>query len=230
MPSPQAHEVGIGQVGRVVVGTTRADLDRRLGQVERQRQGRGLLLPRGLACLVPAAGQQVLRDGAEGVELVIALEAPGDSQHHRRPVVHARLEGAPGEHQAVEERDRQAGRLPRGQQAEQARARRAVEEHLVPATRVGHGQHERHPAVDDRHVSDEPGVEDGVQDGGVGHRLVRQALHLRAVGGARRRHRMAHASVSTERSVCSIWSNSGCPMISGGASWTTGSPRSSARQ
>ena len=38
------------------------------------------------------------------------------------------------------------------------------------------------------------------------------------------------ASVSTERRICSISSKWAWPQISGGASWTTGSPRSSARQ
>lgn len=42
--------------------------------------------------------------------------------------------------------------------------------------------------------------------------------------------RMDHASVSTDRRMPSISSNSGWPMISGGANWITGSPRSSARQ
>ena len=40
----------------------------------------------------------------------------------------------------------------------------------------------------------------------------------------------AQARVSTSRRIDSIASNSGCPQISGGASWMTGSPRSSARQ
>ena len=39
-----------------------------------------------------------------------------------------------------------------------------------------------------------------------------------------------HASVSTERRICSISSKCDCSQISGGASWMTGSPRSSARQ
>ena len=43
-------------------------------------------------------------------------------------------------------------------------------------------------------------------------------------------YRWSSAPVSTERSRCSMSSNSGWPMVSGGASWTTGSPRSSARQ
>ena len=38
------------------------------------------------------------------------------------------------------------------------------------------------------------------------------------------------ASVSTERSICSISSNCCWSQINGGATWTTGSPRSSARQ
>jgi hypothetical protein len=41
---------------------------------------------------------------------------------------------------------------------------------------------------------------------------------------------LVQASLSTCRSTCSISSNSACPQISGGATWTTGSPRSSARQ
>ena len=43
-------------------------------------------------------------------------------------------------------------------------------------------------------------------------------------------HMWFSASVRTARSRCSMSSNSGWPMISGGASWITGSPRSSARQ
>ena len=48
-----------------------------------------------------------------------------------------------------------------------------------------------------------------------------------APGGAQN---FARASVSTERRICSISSNSAWPAVSGGASWMTGSPRSSARQ
>ena len=40
----------------------------------------------------------------------------------------------------------------------------------------------------------------------------------------------AQASVRTCGRICSISSNSAWPQISGGATWTTGSPRSSARQ
>ena len=44
------------------------------------------------------------------------------------------------------------------------------------------------------------------------------------------RHSMSQASVSTLRRICSISSKCAWSQISGGASWTTGSPRSSARQ
>ena len=48
---------------------------------------------------------------------------------------------------------------------------------------------------------------------------------------ARRRTQICfHASVSTERRMEVITSNSSSPQVSGGANWTTGSPRSSARQ
>ena len=40
----------------------------------------------------------------------------------------------------------------------------------------------------------------------------------------------SYASLSTERRIASISSNCSSPAISGGASCTTGSPRSSARQ
>ena len=39
-----------------------------------------------------------------------------------------------------------------------------------------------------------------------------------------------HASVSTLRRICSISSKCSWVQVSGGASWMTGSPRSSARQ
>ena len=58
--------------------------------------------------------------------------------------------------------------------------------------------------------------------------LVR-SLHCRW-GMQTRGQRWLGASVSTERSRCSMSSNSAWPIVSGGASWTTGSPRSSARQ
>ncbi len=79
---------------------------------------------------------------------------------------------------------------------------------------------------------------------GVGHLLHLDDLGRTVPPGHRRphgsgpascrwkrlRHSRFHASVSTERRIDSISSNSFCPQISGGASCTTGSPRSSARQ
>jgi hypothetical protein len=50
------------------------------------------------------------------------------------------------------------------------------------------------------------------------------------LAGIRASYRWFRPSVSTERRICSIWPNSGWPIVSGGASWITGSPRSSARQ
>ena len=47
---------------------------------------------------------------------------------------------------------------------------------------------------------------------------------------APRRYIRRHASERTSRSVDAMKSISSCPQISGGDSWTTGSPRSSARQ
>lgn len=74
-------------------------------------------------------------------------------------------------------------------------------------------------------------------------RLLRCALEGREEGGARppevraargrgphRSQSRAQASVRTPRRICSISSNSLGPTVSGGASCTTGSPRSSARQ
>ena len=52
----------------------------------------------------------------------------------------------------------------------------------------------------------------------------------RRVGPERPAHIRSRAPSRTERSRCSMSSNSGCPIVSGGASWMTGSPRSSARQ
>ena len=79
---------------------------------------------------------------------------------------------------------------------------------------------------------------------GVGHLLHLDDLGRAVPPGHRRphdsdpasyrwnrlRHSRFHASVSTERRIDSISSNSFWPQISGGASCTTGSPRSSARQ
>ncbi len=52
--------------------------------------------------------------------------------------------------------------------------------------------------------------------------------HLSAVPA--RTYSSFHASVSVARRICSISSKVDWSEISGGASWTTGSPRSSARQ
>ncbi len=65
---------------------------------------------------------------------------------------------------------------------------------------------------------------------------IARAVSGRRRGGIRRRwasrcrQMRFDASASTPRSFCSISANSAGPMVSGGASWITGSPRSSARQ
>ena len=85
--------------------------------------------------------------------------------------------------------------------------------------------------VDDRDVRDPPRVEHRVE-----RRSVVELLSPAAAGRCARcgltslRQSRDHASVSTERRICSISSNCDWPQISGGASWMTGSPRSSARQ
>ena len=60
--------------------------------------------------------------------------------------------------------------------------------------------------------------------------LVEQALDGEHRQLAYRRTTCSQASVSTPRSTSWISSNCSVSAISGGASWTTGSPRSSARQ
>ena len=79
----------------------------------------------------------------------------------------------------------------------------------------------------------EPGADDRDVGLGVAVERVRRGSAAsswsnQSERGARQRR--AHASVSTPRRICSISSNSAWPQISGGASWMTGSPRSSARQ
>ena len=67
---------------------------------------------------------------------------------------------------------------------------------------------------------------------GIPHRGARGPGRRRyaALPPQRPAHRCASAPSNTERSLAAMSSNSVWPMMSGGASWMTGSPRSSARQ
>ena len=113
-----------------------------------------------------------------------------------------------------------------------------MEEHLVTVAGVGHREDVRASfAIDDRDVRDPGGVQDRVEDGAVGDLLLRQPPDpraRRAVGGVSpavlAAQSRVHASVSTLRRICSISSKCDWSQISGGESWMTGSPRSSARQ
>ena len=89
--------------------------------------------------------------------------------------------------------------------------------------------------VDDSKVRNQTGIKYLMQSSGLGDRILRYATPPCSLGGTRGRymyvaHSTDQASVSTERKMPSISSNSFCPQVSGGASCTTGSPRSSARQ
>ncbi len=100
----------------------------------------------------------------------------------------------------------------------------------------GIGQRERvgrpqpgEPAADDADVDVQVLGEGGAgrQRGRHGLPPQREPLIPRSVP---RRYIRRHASERTSRSVPAMKSISSCPQISGGDSWTTGSPRSSARQ
>jgi hypothetical protein len=82
--------------------------------------------------------------------------------------------------------------------------------------------------VEDRDVGDPAGVENRVKNSPVLDLLLGQPADPGALG--RGTQSRAQASVSTERRICSISSKCDWSQISGGESWITGSPRSSARQ
>ena len=82
----------------------------------------------------------------------------------------------------------------------------------------------REPAADDRYVGI-PITGEGCSRCQVVRNCVVPEADLPVAVYSR-----VHASVRTPRRIPSISSNSGLPIVSGGASWMTGSPRSSARQ
>ena len=110
-----------------------------------------------------------------------------------------------------------------------------MEEHLVTSPRVGDGDDEGLSVGHDGHVGDETGVEYVMQGSRLVDCVIGNAPYPSPWSGPgyMRRvtvQRIFQASVRTERRMPSISSNSFWPEMSGGASCTTGSPRSSARQ
>ena len=110
-----------------------------------------------------------------------------------------------------------------------------MEEDLIVAAGISDGKDEGLAFGHDCHVGYKPGIEYVVKCGNVSHCVIRNATYPGPWSGPGYMNvvvaqRIVQASVSTERKMPSISSNSFWPAISGGASCTTGSPRSSARQ
>lgn len=111
-----------------------------------------------------------------------------------------------------------------------------MEDHVIVPSGIRHGDDVGLAAViPNRDVRDESCVENLLEYLEIRDCLVREAANPGPVGGPGLHalalgQRMLQASVRTLRRMPSISSNSFWPHVSAGASWTTGSPRSSARQ
>ena len=139
--------------------------------------------------------------------------------------MHRRLEDRPGQHETIEQSHGEAGGRTGGERAEQPARRRAVDEYGVAVARVGDRDDIGTTLlVVHRDVCDPPRVKHRVEGGSVVELFLGQSPD----GGAA--YSRVHASVSTARRICSISSKCDWSQMSGGASWMTGSPRSSARQ
>ena len=176
------------------------------------------------------------RHGAAGPPVAVDALGGGDPAHLADRVVHGPLHGQCPVPAVPPGQRRQRG-------GEQRRAPAAVApgravpgdlplQHDDAQRGVGLGQVPRRPqpgvpGAHDRHV----GVRVAGQPGSRCQRFVQagQPVRQMPVVGHRRQSR-DHASVSTPRRICSISSKCCWSAISGGASCTTGSPRSSARQ
>ena len=83
-----------------------------------------------------------------------------------------------------------------------------MDQYLLTVAGEGDRHHHR-SAVVDADMGDQGAIKDLVQDLAVSHRLLRQTADGGSGGGARRRaQRIDQASVSTDRRICSISSNS----------------------
>src|SRR5262249_55038424 len=97
----------------------------------------------------------------------------GGPEHDHRAVVHRVVEGRARQHQTVEQRHRDAQGSARGDRAEHAAGRRAVQVQALVDAGVDARDHEGLPVRHEAHVAHEPFVEDG---------LDRLALVARAFG------------------------------------------------
>ena len=99
-------------------------------------------------------------------------------------VVHRVLEHRAGEHDPVEQRDREARREPLGQSPQGTARRRAVDVDRVSEPRVQGRDHERLPVEDEAQVRDERRVEHGVDRLAVVAPALGKPAHARARGGS----------------------------------------------
>ena len=162
----------------VVVRPAAPHLGRGLVDLEREDRGRLQLLRVRSARLVPAAGQQLLGERLERAQpLRLVLDEREPPEDHHRVVVRGVLEGRAREHERVHERDRDAGRSARSEQPNGAARGRAVDVDGVADARVEHRDADRLVSVGERHVREQPAIEDRVDRLAVVPALLRPAPH-----------------------------------------------------
>ena len=167
----------------VVLRRARAQLGRSLVEREGHDPRRPQLDLRRGAHRGEPPGHDVLHDRVERPRLLRRVpDLTRRAQHQDAAVVHRVVEGGAREHQAVEQRDRQATRRTGAEERQHPARGRAVDHHLVADAREGRGNHERLALVHEAHVADEGLVEDGVDRGAIVVAALRQAPH----GGSRR--------------------------------------------
>ena len=169
-----------------------ADLDRGLVQRQREQRRGGELLAGRPAQLGGPARCGVVHEQVEGAPALVGVgHHPRPADHDRGPVVHRVVEPRPGEHDAVEQGERDAdvlvGSLHQAARGDRAvQVQRAVAVRTVTVDREHGGQRQRHAVDHDGEVTDQRGVEDRVQGGPVRPGAFLLAPGTRARRGAER--------------------------------------------
>jgi hypothetical protein len=183
-----------GPDGERIIGIV---VDRRAGanfcghffEIERENGGAFQLGGGGFANVVPAAGNDVIRDRAQSDDFfVVRGDGARGAENNCAAIVHRMMEGGTRENKSIEERDRDADRHTFGEFAQHAAGSGAVDVERVALAAVAGGDHIGLAIESETDVANEGFVENFEDDIAIVGSALGQALHLRARCGRELRH------------------------------------------
>ncbi len=118
-----------------------------------------------MACVVPAVGNNVLAQRAQCRKFFCGIvHQRCHTENNHRPIIHRVIEDGAGEHQSIEQRDRDANRNSAIEVAQHTAGGRAVDVKHVAVASVGSGDDERLSVGDEADMAEKGFVEDLVDD------------------------------------------------------------------